>query len=190
MTFVEYRERGVGGVMCAMCDGRSIEDYVVGVQGLINRYGWALQYVDSELSTEFRGDTDVREDGLIVPAFCYTVGLTEHGHPELVVTGRSAGESAAVLNVLARRVLLGGERFEAGNQCVAAGLRMSFVDVEHTEDWLMMAARVQSGVDIRARQAVWRDAEGHLPWEGPYPSTIVQPVLGPPPGWFDSAENL
>lgn len=170
--------------MCAMCDGRSIEEYVVGVQELIDRYGWALQYVDSELNAELASD----DGGEIVPAFCYTVGLTSYGHPEVVLTGRSAGESAAVLNVLARRVLMGGSHFEAGSECTAAGLRLSFVDVEHSEDWLMMATRLHSGVTVDAVQAVWRDGDGNLPWEGLYPSTIVQPVLGPPPGWYESAE--
>ncbi len=181
-----------GGVMCAMCDGRSIEDYVVGVEGLVDRYGWALQYVSSQADVAFEGseiqadhlqDQDDPED--IVPAFCYTVGLTAHGHPELILTGRSAGESASILNVLARRVLIGHTRFEAGGECSAGGFELSFVDVVQSEDWLLMAGRVYSRDQISAVQAVWRDSDGNLPWEGDFPSTIVQPVLGPPPGWYD-----
>ncbi|WP_338892125.1 DUF4262 domain-containing protein [Rhodococcus sovatensis] len=183
---------GDGGVMCAMCDGRSIEDYVVGVEGLIDRYGWALQYVSSRADAELEGsgiqaddgdDRDHLED--IVPAFCYTVGLTAHGHPELILTGRSAGESASVLNVLARRILFGCVRFEAGTECSAGGFELSFVDVAESEDWLLMACRIYSGDNVSAVQAVWRDSDGNLPWEGDFPSSIVQPVLGPPPGWYD-----
>lgn len=173
---------GDGGVMCAMCDGRSIEDYVVGVEGLINRYGWALQYVNSRADAGLE-DQDYLED--IVPAFCYTVGLTAHGHPELIMTGRSAGESASVLNVIARRILFGCARFEAGTECSAGGFELSFVEVVQSEDWLLMACRIYSGCNVSAVQAVWRDSDGNLPWEGDFPSSIVQPVLGPPPGWYD-----
>lgn len=171
--------------MCAMCDGRSIEDYVAGVEGLIERYGWALQYVDSQSNTVSTDNAVDPDFGDIVPAFCYTAGLTAHGHPELVVTGRSAGESAAVLNVLARRVLLQNDRFDAGSESSAAGFGLSFVDVMEPGDWLLMVSRIYTGRDIAAVQAVWRDADGNLPWEGQFPSTIVQPVLGPPPGWCD-----
>ena len=187
-----------GETMCALCDGRSIDDYVLGVEGLIDRYGWALQYVNSDADTVFgagsaRVDNDavygdlVHEDLVyevhIIPAFCYTVGLTALGHPELILTGRSASESASVLNILARRVLLDGHSLEAGCECSAGGLGLSFVDVAEPGDWLLMAHRVYPGRDVGAVQAVWRDVEGNLPWEGPFPSTVVQPVLGPPPGW-------
>lgn len=167
--------------MCAMCDGQSVDDYAEMIEGLIRRHGWALQYVnsDSELDVSGSGDSE------IVPAYCYTVGLTAYGHPEIVLTGRSPGESAAVLNVLARRVLIGREALVAGSEQAAAGLALSFVDVTHCADWLMMAYRIYPGADVQAVQAVWRDVDGHLPWEGDYPSTIVQPVLGPPPGWYD-----
>ena len=128
--------------MCAMCEGQSVEDYVADVEGLIERYGWALQYVSSVVPVDDRNtefwDNDWPDRGYdggeIVPAFCYTVGLTDHGLPEIVVTGRSAGESASLLNALARRILLEGQRFEAGSECDAAGLSLSFVDVVECRD--------------------------------------------------------
>lgn len=167
--------------MCAMCDRQSIEDYANVIEDLIRRHGWALQYVNSDSELEVRSS----DEGEIVPAYCYTVGLTGHGHPEIVMTGRSPGESAAVLNVLARRVLVGSEAPVAGSEQAAAGFELSFVDVTHCADWLTMAYRIYPGAGVQAVQAVWRDVEGHLPWEGDFPSTIVQPVLGPPPGWYE-----
>jgi hypothetical protein len=48
------------------------------------------------------------------PAWCYTVGLLDAGHPELIVTGVSVDVSSKLLSALAGAVL-GGERFEVGN---------------------------------------------------------------------------
>lgn len=162
-----------------MCNGQSIDDYVDSVQGMIERHGWALQYVNSD------DENSDPLDGEILPAFCYTVGLTTFGHPEIVLVGRAADESAAVLNALGRRVSVAGERFDAGIDCRAAGFELSFVDVVDTEDWLLMADRIYAPRRVEAVQAVWRDFDGNLPWEGQYPSTLVQPVLGAPPGWYD-----
>lgn len=177
--------------MCGMCNGQSIDDYVDSVETLIGRYGWALQYVsssaaaalDGELGNSGHTDDDYAGDGMVDPAFCYTVGLAGMGHPEIVMTGRSPGESAAVLNVLARRIQFGGQHFEAGQYCTAGGFEVSFVDVAYPEEWLLMCRRLYPDGALRAVQAVWRDHYGNLPWEGEYPSTIVQPILGPPPGW-------
>ncbi|ORI20632.1 hypothetical protein BJI47_11065 [Rhodococcus sp. 1168] len=165
--------------MCAMCDGQSMEGYVRKVHGLVDRHGWALQYVNSEVNSNFDPDNA----GVIEPAFCYTVGLTALGHPELIVTGRSPGESAAALNTLARRVILGGRAFEPGMESAAAGFDFHFVDVTYCDEWLLMASEVYPSDRIRAVQAVWRDSQGDLPWEGDVSSTIVQPILGTPLGW-------
>ncbi|MGA9871736.1 MAG: DUF4262 domain-containing protein [Rhodococcus sp. (in: high G+C Gram-positive bacteria)] len=168
--------------MCAMCGGQSLKEYVTGMHELIGRHGWALQYVSDADADDSLADTD---ETVIVPAFCYTIGLTAYDHPELIITGRSAHEAASVLNELARRVALGFAQFEAGLLCSAGGFELSFVDVPDRREWLAMASLVYPLDEIEALQAVWRDVNGHLPWEGPYPSTIVQPVLGAPRGWDD-----
>lgn len=166
--------------MCALCDGRSMAEYVRSVEDLVDRHGWALQYVDSSTPDSYE-----EFGGSITPAFCYTVGLTALGHPEIVITGRAASESASVLNALARRVAVGDDSLRAGIHSWAAGFDLYFVDVAQCEEWLVIANRLYSPGRVRAIQAVWRDAQGNLPWEGDVVSTIVQPILGPPPGWLD-----
>ncbi|MFC9789778.1 DUF4262 domain-containing protein [Rhodococcus sp. NPDC127528] len=136
----------------------------------IDRCGWALQYVESAV-----------DDQGIHPAFCYTVGLTEVDCPEVVVTGRVADQSAAVLNELGER-LWGGDPLRPGERIFAGGLDLFLVEVRECESWLLGAVGLYGQGQVSALQAVWADCQGKLPWEGPAGSTIVQPLLGPPPG--------
>ncbi|MFC6713213.1 DUF4262 domain-containing protein [Branchiibius cervicis] len=46
--------------------------------------------------------------------FAYTIGLTERGHPELLVVGLVCGDSVAVLNHLGHGVAAHGDRLAAG----------------------------------------------------------------------------
>jgi hypothetical protein len=55
-------------------------------QDMIDRFGWTLQYVSN-------GEDEH------VPPFCYTIGLHELGHPELLVFGDQC-MSAMVLNTV------------------------------------------------------------------------------------------
>ncbi|MFI8566008.1 DUF4262 domain-containing protein [Rhodococcus sp. NPDC078407] len=152
-----------------MCEGSSIYEYIGEVESAIDRFGWALQYVESE----------VDRDG-IHPAFCYTVGLTGYGSPEIVVTGRDPNESSRILNALGASVASGTLEAEAGLACWAAGFELFTIDVPDCAEILHAASDVYGKGCFSAVQAVWKDVEGSLPWEG-MPSTVVQPVLGPLP---------
>ncbi len=158
-----------GGVMCKMCRGFGVDDYIDDVRATIETFGWALQYVESE----------VDRDG-IHPAFCYTVGLTDLGSPEIVVTGRGPRESSMILNALGTSVASGMLEIESGIGCAAAGFDLLAIDVPDCADILYVASDVYGTGRFSAVQAVWRDLEGALPWEG-IPSTVVQPLLGPVP---------
>jgi len=50
------------------------------------------------------------------------------------------------------------------------------------ESWLLRAVALYGPADVSAVQAVWADCQGLMPWEAEISSTIVQPLLGPPPG--------
>lgn len=65
-------------------DGAAVD--VSRVRAEIDRYGWALQYVEAEDSED---------------AYGYTAGLTLRGLPEVVVRGLPAEDTWAVLNDLA-----------------------------------------------------------------------------------------
>lgn len=154
--------------MCDICNGKTPSQVRRDLERTIEQDGWALQYVES--AVDERG---------VHPAFCYTVGLTALGRAELVITGRVADQSAEVLDDLAERIWEGGD-FVAGERVSAGGLDLCMVPVRECEGWLLTAKRLYG--DVTAVQAVWADCEGRLPWEGAIDSTIVQPLLGPPPG--------
>lgn len=152
-----------------MCQGLSLDEYIRDVKRSIEEFGWALQYVESEVDL----------DG-IHPAFCYTVGLTDFGSPEIVVTGRGPQESSRILNALGTSVASGMLEIEAGMGCSAAGFELFTIDVPACADILYAASDVYGTGRFGAVQVVWRDLEGSLPWEG-IPSTVVQPIFGPMP---------
>lgn len=155
--------------MCEICDGKSPAQVRRELRRTIERYGWALQYVESAID----------EHG-VHPAYCYSVGLTAMGKPELVISGRVADQSADALNDLGAR-MEDGSPLTPGDLHVAGGLDVCLVEVRECEHWLLRAVDLY-GTGVRALQAVWADCGGNFPWEGPIGSTIVQPLLGLPPG--------
>lgn len=152
-----------------MCQGRSADEYVQDLKRSIDEFGWALQYVESEVDRYG-----------IHPAFCYTVGLTDLGSPEIVVTGRGPQESSRILNSLGSFVASGLLDIEAGMGCSAAGFELFTIDVPDCADILHAASDVYGNGRFGAVQTVWRDLDGSLPWEG-IPSIVVQPIFGPIP---------
>ena len=92
--------------MCWMCDrpGATERDYPDHMRQLITTYGWAVQGVE--------------RDG-IHPPWAYTVGLTAHRRPELVVTGMPISRATGVLNGVAAH-LLHADRARAGHAGGAA----------------------------------------------------------------------
>src|SRR6516162_8184963 len=93
--------------MCWICDhpGATERDYAEHMQQLIAAYGWAVQGVE--------------RDG-IHPPWAYTVGLTGHRRPELVVTGMGLARATKVLNDVAAP-LLHADPPEPGMQALLGG---------------------------------------------------------------------
>ena len=109
--------------------------------------------------------------------FCYTIGLTALGHPEVIVLGMPAEHASTLLNMIGDEVQRGG-RFDRGT--VTGGFTgddspVVFLRAEETER-LTAVAEVYGRVD--ALQMVWPDSTGRLPWQSGYrnpPET--QPLL-------------
>ena len=78
--------------MCYICDGATDQDHLRWMHIEILGRGWTTVGVEAR-----------------VP-WAYTVGLTEHMHPELVVAGTKLPSAYELLDRLARRVIV-GERF-------------------------------------------------------------------------------
>ena len=134
------------------------------MRSLIAMHGWAVQGVE--------------RDG-IHPPWAYTVGLTAHLRPELVVTGMGLTRATGVLNGVAAH-LLHAEAPEPGTQArLRDGPLVEVVRVTTPWAHLNMAVELY-GRRIRGLQLVHADKHGHWPWDQAYQGVRGgQPVLGP-----------
>lgn len=139
------------------------------LQAMIDRHGWAVVGVAPTTP------------GGSVP-FAYTVGLTAQKLPELALYGLGdATNSAVILNTVAQQmvdgaVLHGGERVTG---VLAGDLELAVIDMGDTSD--LTAVRRFYGDVPAARQLIWPDPEGRMPWEGWGCSDASQPISNWPP---------
>lgn len=134
----------------------------------IERFGWTVEHVRPP-----RGSSEVRRS--------YTVGLTAHGHPEVVVLGLPFEAAVEYLNQLGERVRAGA-RFEDGGTTAALTDESAPVSFLAVHDAGLLPGAVELYGEITAVQLVWPDSTGRLPWEeGHRNSPEVQPLLGPRP---------
>lgn len=152
--------------MCDHCDDdldeTFAEFYERAIRPKIETYGWFIQYV--------YGDRNAA-------SYAYTIGLTEHGCPELIATGVTPEDAAELLNaggeLAHRRELLHGQRV------TVAGRRVEVVVLPHPEAHLLFAGDAY-GPDLKALQLVCADASGIWPWSRGHRSGAGgQPVLDP-----------
>ena len=138
---------------------------------LIARYGWAVTAV---LPTPTDPGTP----------FAYTVGLTEHAQPELVIAGLDPLIAQTLLNDLAGRVVEHGQRLSHGQRLpdLIAGYDAVIIDGPITDDLYPGTAIARYGADhIALRQIVWPDRNGRFPWEPGYAyPPHAQPLIGHP----------
>lgn len=114
-----------------------------------------------------------------VPPYAYTIGLTSHLKPELVVTGMPALRSAQLLNDVASHVLH-ADAPEPGEQIqLIDGPLIEIVEVEVPEAHLPLVGEFYDE-PYRALQIVHADDRGHWPWDTGYRGIRGgQRVLGP-----------
>lgn len=152
--------------MCWQCEypDSSYNDYLDHMREMIRRRGWAVQGVERER---------------MHPPWAYTVGLTAHGKPELVMTGLPIEWSLPVLNAVAEDLLhrdlllVDGTRTDLGE-----GFVVEVVELAEPTAHLLVAVELQ-GPALRALQLVHADHRGHWPWEPGYRGVQGgQPVLG------------
>ncbi|GAB3598988.1 DUF4262 domain-containing protein [Angustibacter peucedani] len=133
----------------------------------IEQFGWMVQGVAG---------------GADEPSFCYTVGLTPHGLPELVVFGLPYSVSVHVLNDLANRLVNGSQEVpppgSAVSELLADGYDPVVVEVDDSSEHLLLANRLY-GVDgpVAALQLVVPDPAYRFPWDPGY-DMPGQPVIG------------
>ncbi|MFI7493078.1 DUF4262 domain-containing protein [Micromonospora echinaurantiaca] len=149
----------------------SLDEFFRTQQKHIDEIGWSITAV-----LPAPGETDT--------PFAYTVGLTEHNLPELVIAGLDPLIAQALLNDLARRVHDRAERLTHGQRVtdLLAGYAAVIIEGPATEALHPGAAYARYGADgVRLQQIVWPDKHGRFPWDDgyAYPSQ-VQPLLGHP----------
>jgi hypothetical protein len=130
----------------------------------IDTYGWAIRNVAA---------ADPQE------CLSYTVGLTAHDHPEVVMTGLPPEVGTAFLNIVGEIVVREGRRFQAGEATdeLADGRSMPVIQVT---DMSGLAAVRAIYDDATALQIIWTDSGGRLPWEPGYANPPgSQRILGP-----------
>ncbi|MEU7171490.1 MULTISPECIES: DUF4262 domain-containing protein [Micromonospora] len=140
---------------------------------IIDRVGWAVTLVHP-------GADDTDDSG----PFAYTVGLTAHGCPELLIAGLDPAIAHHLLNDLAARVYDRAERFSHGQRVgdLIDGYDAAIIDGFPAGHLHLGAAIARYGPQqVRVQQIVWPDPAGRFPWEDgyAYPST-VQPLIGRP----------
>ncbi|MEU4563406.1 DUF4262 domain-containing protein [Actinoplanes sp. NPDC023936] len=113
----------------------------------------------------------------------YTIGLTGHGHPELILFGLPPDISRPALRTAADEVIAGRRAFTPGQHAddVIEGHPVQFVAVTEPDRHLPVAAQfyAAAGTVVEALQIVWPDRYHRWPWQ---PGTRVEdmPVLGRP----------
>lgn len=152
--------------MCWMCDhpDATHEDYLAMMRDQINACGWVIEGVERDGNR---------------PPWAYTVGLTEHARPELVVTGLSIPRAACLLNEVAPH-LLHAPAPRPGQQIqLTDGPLIEIVRVAEPTAHLNLAVDL-CGPRIQALQLVHADDRGQWPWDRWYRGVRGgQPVLGP-----------
>ncbi len=140
---------------------------------IIDRVGWSVVHVFPD-----------PDDPPTNVAFTYTVGLTAHDHPELVLAGLPPQIAQALLNDLGRRVFDQAARFSHGERLsdVLAGYDAIIVDGSPNDDLHPGVAFALYGPDkVRLQQLVWPDQHGRFPWESGYGyPPHAQPLIANP----------
>jgi len=156
--------------MCWVCNhpNATAQDRLEYVRGLLEQHCWVV--------------VGVRRDRYR-PPYSYTVGLTGHGKPELVVTGLPQQRAADLLNDVAAHLVHAdapapGEWVPLTGGPLTGGPLIEIVQVAEPSVHLMVAAQL-CGPQLRAIQLVYADDRGHWPWERGFRSGRGgQPVLG------------
>ena len=150
--------------MCDLCDhpDLTVEEYLDHLRDRLTRERFVLQSVTGSRTS---------------PELTYSVGLTAHGLPELIVVGVRPADAAPLVRLwgdylLDESLVLPGEALTCGAWAMEA------VEVVRPEEHLRVAAAVY-GEAVRALQLAWCDSGGRWPWQAGHRARRAgQPLLG------------
>jgi hypothetical protein len=140
------------------------------VLGDVEKHGWSCISV-----------FPTKEDGTV--PFNYTVGLVEHGHPDLIVMGLSNEQLYGILNAAVTQIQ-DGATFRADSyvdrvlKYYSVGC-VEVLDTHHPVYPMSMATRLYG--HVQGLQLVWPDRRGRFPWHRDFstPYKDRQVLLGP-----------
>ncbi|SDC59303.1 protein of unknown function [Geodermatophilus telluris] len=121
---------------------------------VIRRARFAVQYVGPG-------------EGPAEPAFGYTIGLFGLGHPEVVVVGRGAAATHALLDAVAGQVVA-GRSLVPGERVEAAGEVLVVEECPNPGEVLLGANRFYqrpAEYSVPAQQLAWASPPGCWPWD-------------------------
>ena len=151
--------------MCWVCDHprASRQDWLNHLRGRLEEQCWVVIYVQRDT---YR------------PPYSYTVGLTDHGKPEIVVTGLPQQRAADLLNDVAAHVVHADPPEPGERVPLTDGPLIEIVQVAEPSAHLNVAVAL-CGPQLTALQLVYADDRGHWPGDrGFRGGRGGQPVLG------------
>ena len=102
-------------------------------------------------------------------AYAYTVGLTAHRHPELLIFGIPSPTAHTTLNWLARQVIHDGATIGAGSRQNVLGSRtpVTVVNADHAlaADYVTVPYVLYGSAHVSVRQVCYPDARGRYQWQ-------------------------
>jgi hypothetical protein len=152
--------------VCAFCDDPTLTypQHLARMARLAHEHGWAVQCVE--------------RDGHR-PPWAYTVGLSAHDRPELLITGLPLRPAVELLDAMAAHLLHADAPAPGERIRLVDGPLVEFVAVEHPDVHLLTALALH-GPCVRGLQMVWADDRDRWPWERGFRGRRGgQPVLGP-----------
>ena len=150
--------------MCDLCErpDLTMDAYLDHLRDLVAEQRFAVQSVEGSRTTA---------------ELSYTVGLTAHGLPELVVVALRPPEAHGLL-VSAADYLLDQSLVLAGEALTCGPYVLEAVEVARPAEHLGVATALY-GDAVRALQLAWCDSAGRWPWQpGHRARRAGQPLLG------------
>ncbi|EDV6067127.1 DUF4262 domain-containing protein [Salmonella enterica subsp. enterica] len=125
------------------------------------------------------------DEGSDEPGYMYTVGLTEHGMPEIFVSGYCPALGSAInklgnFMVKAKTIPLGAFDGDLTLKGTGETLRLDVREIEDIESFnevYAISAFARYGKKVAGIQLVWPDTSNTLPHEGGYESCCCPQIL-------------
>lgn len=139
------------------------------IRALVEQHGWATMIVGAG-QCQCCETPDPASESILF----YTIGLTDHGHPELVLSGLDHQTGAYLVNELAAGVLCDGKKMKHGSEVQdllvlqPSGEKVSGYFTEACLDALYKLKQYYPDTGVTALQLIYPDAQGLYPWDEGY----------------------